>query len=268
MVDESAATDVLVLGAGVSGLAAADTLASAGARVRVLEARNRVGGRVYTLREADQPMPSELGAEFVQGHLPDLFDLARHAGLTVVELNGQYWRRGRQGLKQSTRISRRAAEIFASLPVEAAGRADASFAELVVDHFSKERYARARRLAFARVEGYDAADPSRASVQALARERDAESRIQGDRAFRVISGYDGIATALRASAEAAGAAIDLHTVVREIRWEHGQVEVVTESATTGQRGSYRARCVVIALPLGVLRATDGEGSAITTQRAR
>jgi monoamine oxidase len=45
--------DVLVLGAGMAGLAAAERLAAGGRRVLVLEARHRVGGRMYTLTFPD-----------------------------------------------------------------------------------------------------------------------------------------------------------------------------------------------------------------------
>ena len=89
-------TDVLVLGAGVSGLAAAERLAQSGCTVRVLDARDRVGGRIRTLRGGTWPVPMELGAEFVQGRVPALFALARQAGLPIVELDGARWhsRRG------------------------------------------------------------------------------------------------------------------------------------------------------------------------------
>src|SRR5690606_29961560 len=57
--------DVVVVGAGVAGLAAAQALLDAGLDVRVLEARGRVGGRVHTYRDPLSPVPIELGAEFI-----------------------------------------------------------------------------------------------------------------------------------------------------------------------------------------------------------
>ncbi len=62
--------DVLVIGAGASGLAAARVLADAGRRVIVLEARERIGGRVWTDR-AFAAIPVERGAEFIHGEQAD-----------------------------------------------------------------------------------------------------------------------------------------------------------------------------------------------------
>ena len=55
--------DVLIVGAGMAGLAAARSLAEAGRSVCILEAQNRIGGRILTARSTDG-QPVELGAEF------------------------------------------------------------------------------------------------------------------------------------------------------------------------------------------------------------
>ena len=58
-------SDVIVIGAGIAGLAAARTLAEAGERVALIEARDRAGGRILTVPAADGGLPVELGAEFI-----------------------------------------------------------------------------------------------------------------------------------------------------------------------------------------------------------
>src|SRR5688572_28130252 len=78
--------DVVVLGAGAAGLAAARDLSQAGVRVTVLEARARVGGRVLTVHDPRAPVPLELGAEFIHGAAPETLHAAEAAGLAVVEL--------------------------------------------------------------------------------------------------------------------------------------------------------------------------------------
>ena len=64
---QPAIVDVIVMGAGAAGLAAAAELARAGRSVLVLEARERVGGRCWTRRMAGLEIPVELGAEFIHG---------------------------------------------------------------------------------------------------------------------------------------------------------------------------------------------------------
>jgi monoamine oxidase len=78
--------DFLVVGGGAAGLAAAVELGESGTRVLLLEARARLGGRIWTRRPSGWPVPVELGAEFVHGRDPDLFRLAREAGLPIVRL--------------------------------------------------------------------------------------------------------------------------------------------------------------------------------------
>ena len=76
--------DVVVVGAGVAGLRAAERLASAGLRVVVLEGRPRAGGRVHSLREPGWPV-IEAGAEFVHGIPPALERLRRQSGARRLE---------------------------------------------------------------------------------------------------------------------------------------------------------------------------------------
>jgi monoamine oxidase len=82
-------TDVLVIGAGVAGLAAAGRLSQAGVNVRVLEARDRIGGRVFTAHQSGLNTAIELGAEFVHGRSPQLFDLIEAGGLEAQKVAGQ-----------------------------------------------------------------------------------------------------------------------------------------------------------------------------------
>jgi monoamine oxidase len=70
-----------VIGAGMAGLAAARTLADAGAEVTVFEARNRIGGRVWTSRLWPD-LPVDMGASWIHGTKGNpLTALADHAGL-------------------------------------------------------------------------------------------------------------------------------------------------------------------------------------------
>jgi monoamine oxidase len=75
---------VVVLGAGLSGLRCAVDLADAGLDVVVLEARDRVGGRVWSHRFPDGQW-CERGAEFIDGNHTEVLSLARRLGLSLTE---------------------------------------------------------------------------------------------------------------------------------------------------------------------------------------
>lgn len=86
----SRAVDVIIIGAGAAGLAAARDLATAGLKLTVLEARGRVGGRILTWRDADAPGPIELGAEFLHGAAEETMRIAKAARLEVVKLPDEH----------------------------------------------------------------------------------------------------------------------------------------------------------------------------------
>jgi monoamine oxidase len=81
----TAPPEVVIIGAGVAGLTAARDLSTAGARVLVLEARDRLGGRVMTHHAADGPV--ELGAEFVHGAFSEILGVVEEAGLQLREVD-------------------------------------------------------------------------------------------------------------------------------------------------------------------------------------
>ena len=83
--------DVIVIGAGAAGLVAASELAEAGLSVTVLEARERMGGRIYTLNDVKRRFPIELGAEFIHGRPPEIFNALHHNKVPVAELTGDNW---------------------------------------------------------------------------------------------------------------------------------------------------------------------------------
>ena len=84
--------DIAILGAGVAGLAAGRVLARSGLRIALIEARTRVGGRVFTTQVSDcagtGAIPVELGAEFVHGLPAETWKLLREAQLDTYEIDG------------------------------------------------------------------------------------------------------------------------------------------------------------------------------------
>jgi monoamine oxidase len=232
--------DVLVVGAGMAGLAAAVLLSERGLSIRVLEARDRAGGRVWTLRPREAPLPVELGAEFVHGKAPSTVRLAREAGAALVEIPPSHWRFRKEGLSEEDEewdlpgTLRRAGR-------EARKREDVSFAE-ALRRTGVEEPARSRALGF--VEGFHASDAERISARALADE-DADEPIR-----RVDGGYGKLVDALRDRLPPGS--LRLGVEVRRVRWTRDGVEI----------DGNRARAAVIAVPVEMLRENGNARSRI------
>ena len=82
---------VLIIGGGIAGLAAASKLGEAGFSVVVLEARNRIGGRIFTQHDSASDAAIEFGAEFIHGLAPEIWEPLQEYGAEVTEMEGESW---------------------------------------------------------------------------------------------------------------------------------------------------------------------------------
>lgn len=243
--------DVIIVGAGMSGLSAARDLNRAGLHVCVLEARDRIGGRVFTQHVPGLPRPIELGAEFIHGLPPETWAIVRAAGLPVYERNGQDWV-VRDGFSRSGQDWAAVDELFGRM--QSATGVDQTFDEFIAPLLNDEEWRAAAELARSYVEGFDAARADRISIQALLREEAASAAIDGERSFCVVSGYDSVAQALRAGLDPDRALIRLGARVTAVDWSEGNVTVAVVSQLGSEATFLRARRLVVTVPLGVLRA--------------
>jgi len=238
------ACEVIVIGAGAAGLAAAEALARAGHAVLVLEARERIGGRVWTRRMPGLAVPVELGAEFVHGDAAVTYALRRKAGMrTVASGRAQrYAAGGRLRAVDSFKQARLAMQDQRLLEDQ-----DLSFDEFL----ARKRRLPALTRTFARlmVQGFDAADPARASARAIAQEW-GEGGALGGAQPRPREGYGPVLDWLAQRLVEQGGRLRLQSAVREVRWKRGRVEVLGDSF------GFTARQAIITLPLGVLQSRD------------
>src|SRR5438105_3407877 len=84
-------TDFVVVGAGAAGLMTARELARAGKRATILEARDRLGGRIYKLPADEFGYAAEGGAEFVHGAATVTRAVMREARLSLAPRGGTRW---------------------------------------------------------------------------------------------------------------------------------------------------------------------------------
>ncbi|HOK46868.1 MAG TPA: FAD-dependent oxidoreductase, partial [Bryobacteraceae bacterium] len=179
--------DVLVVGAGVAGLAAAGEFLSAGLDVLILEARDRLGGRIYTVHDPMMAVPVELGAEFVHGMPREIFDIAAAARLGICELDGESWTYRRGRLVRSAELFESIGPVFEQM--REAATYDMSFQEFL-DHADLDPDTKIWATSY--VEGFNAARRERISVLSLLEDEEETRRVHGDRAFRIFSGYDSL----------------------------------------------------------------------------
>jgi monoamine oxidase len=236
-----------VIGAGAAGLAAARALRRMGVAVTVVEARDRVGGRIQTRWDGLVAAPVELGAEFVHGRPRIVEALAREAGRALVEVPDRHLRPRDHRLAPGKDTFARAQEILTL-----GARMDEPFARLLASSSVRRRYGEEEReLARAFVEGFYLADPRTASTVALARMTRALDAIGGDRMFRIEGGYGAL---LEPLVDSVRDALRLSTAVEEIRWGPGAVEARARGATGALLPPVRATRAIVTLPLAVLKA--------------
>ena len=219
---------VAVVGAGFAGLAAADELARAGAEVRVLEARDRVGGRVHSVPFAGAVM--ERGAEWVLPAHTTIYGLVERFGLRLV-LKGTHYgdREPRGGAPVSRAELDEAVARIRALPHAASGSIEDSLEELGLSPAVHEAL-RARL-------DVSAAHP--------ADDLEAAGLAEGGAAFgrfdshTVEGGNQRIADSLAATLDGA---LVLSAPVRRIEWSD------TGARVTSDGGELEADAVVLALP--------------------
>jgi monoamine oxidase len=250
-------TDVAIVGAGAAGLAAARALDERGIDVVVLEARERIGGRVFTHRDRTSPVPIELGAEFIHGSAPELDELLRAASLASCDISGRRWQVVGDSFRPADDFWERLDRVMARL--DGKRSPDRSFQQFLDRRPGGRRLAQARRLALQFVENFHAADPARVSERALADGGSPGDDVRERRIGRVLDGYD---RAIEWLAAPLGDRIRLSAIATRVHWAPGNVSIEVRHQDGRSRPSVDARAAVIAVPLGVLKAAPGESGSI------
>jgi monoamine oxidase len=250
--------DIVIIGAGVAGLAAAAELARSGRSILILEARDRIGGRAWTRHEPELSAPIELGAEFIHGRVIETLELLQEVGKTALDTSGAHWS------AQHGKLAQRTEDLFSEIQrvleqSNILAEQDVSFETFLSRSERHGLSPDALALARAFVEGFDAADPARVSAHSIAEEWRSGGMLDAPQ-FRPLGGYSSVLTALAGALDRRKVKLQLQTTVRAVRWSRGSVEV--EGVFLDQPLRVAASRVIVTLPLGVLQLPPDAPGAV------
>jgi protoporphyrinogen oxidase len=196
--------DVLIIGAGASGLMAAWELVQAGKKVAIVEARDRIGGRINTHTDEQFSIPIELGAEFIHGDLELTQLLLKKAKAASIKISGEIWQKENEKLQKQedfiedySRLEKKFKELKQDMPVS----------QFIKDYLEGSEYEEVRTTLKNYVEGYYAADIAKASTMALCKELTTSDDVQ----YRIEGGYKKLVDYLCKEAEQKGCFFFCHT---------------------------------------------------------
>lgn len=243
----------------MAGLAAARELGRAGLSVCILEARDRIGGRVFTVQDPACGFPIELGAEFIHGRTREIWEPMEKANIKINEVDGDYWCVSEGRLSECDFFE----EVDSILEKMDDSVPDESFSAFLARRFGKpetKSQREAQRRATSYVSGFNAADPGLVGVHWLVQETRAEEKIQGDRTFRAQNGYVSLVQFFQEQLAAFAVDVRTETIVESVNWRRGKVKITAHNS----RGSLmlEAPRILVTLPLSLLKAQPGVGGAV------
>jgi monoamine oxidase len=235
-------SDVIIIGAGVSGLAAARDLSKAGLKVTVIEARSRAGGRIFTHRDEQLDYPIEQGPEFIHGKSPEMFALIDEAQLKFEEVTGRHWYVENGRLVKSREFWTELDRVMTELNHEVRDQTLQSYLGS-----KPELSAEAKQIAALYVEGFHAGAIEKIGTNGLIAANEGADSIDGDRSFRLLDGYESLAHWLKEEAERLGTSFLFDRPVTKIDWATREVHV--------QLGDSKVRAgkALITVPLSLLK---------------
>ncbi|MEI9933440.1 MAG: NAD(P)/FAD-dependent oxidoreductase [Ferruginibacter sp.] len=248
---------IIIVGAGIAGLIAAKELIEK-YDVLVLEASDRIGGRISTLRADGFSTHIEAGAEFIHGHLKETIHLLKEAGIDYEEVEGKMYRKENGKFKEENEMIEGWDDLLKKME---SLEQDMTMHDFLQQYFSENKYADLRKQAIAYAEGFDVADVKQASVCSLYNEWSQEENTN----YRIPTGYGSLIDFLTAECEREGVRIITNETVKQIDWETNDVTIYTNSTTDDERqtaveNKYSAEKIIITVPISVLQSVGAKAA--------
>lgn len=233
---------IIIIGGGASGLMAANLLLEQGHRITILEADNRLGGRIHTIRNSSFKQPVEKGVEFIHGNLPLTIELLDRAGIKYVPVEGRFYqiKNGKAEVQQD--FAKGWDEVMMKMNEV---KEDITLQSFLQKYFSGEEHGEVRRSVTRFAEGFDLADADTASVLALREEWMAEAE-----QYRIPGGYDQLINWLEEQCLQKGAVIKTSAKVKTVNWQEGKVNVIDGDQT------YTANKLIVTISIGMLQSAS------------
>jgi monoamine oxidase len=235
--------DVIIAGAGAAGLITARELSKKGLKVCILEAQDRIGGRIHTLRDGKFSSAVELGAEFVHGNLPITIGLLNEAHIAFQPVKGNGWQINEHSKKQKINFGQHWS-LFEEKLKEL--KKDCTLNDFLKNNFSQKKYSLLRNSVKRYAEGFDTADPKKASTMAL---RDEWLHEDESAQHRIKTGYDQLVDFLANEFKRNKGVIFFNAAAKKIHWEKNNVSILAS-----EKKIYTAKKLVLAVSLGILQA--------------
>jgi monoamine oxidase len=238
---------IIIVGGGIAGLIAANELAHH-YHIILIEANNRLGGRIYSCKEKNFSTVIEAGSEFIHGKLKETLHLLKQAGIEYVPVKGKMYRKEKGGWKEQEDIIEGWDELLKGMKKV---KEDMTMYDFLQQYFGAPEKADLRRHAIAFTEGFDVADIKKVSVRSLYDEWSHES----DEPYRIPLGYGALINYLEAECEKKGCRIITGEPVKQIDWETNTVTVYTASEK-----KFDANNAIITVPISILQKTLAKAS--------
>jgi len=235
--------DVIIIGAGAAGLAAAASLVRLGQRVKLIEARGRIGGRVHTLFDGQFRYPVELGAEFVHGQ-PSVFSDALPFAEPVTD---SWWRKSAGKIVRADSITKHIQKVFTEIS-RAMGPDDLSFDQAsrrLVSHLPRPFVEEARDF----VAGFYNAPLGDVSARWVVSQPVSTGDDNSDNSYRLKRGYGSVLADYLATLSPLEDYFLLEHIVERVRWGTGRVELDVREPS-GERIVLSANRVIFTVPVG------------------